>query len=149
VRIVRRDEVSTPWAVLRGKQELVLYELEPVLPLAREIVNKDDVGSSRRMGIRRWSSRLALERARTLGELFLESEPEWRLYEELRARGVKFQLRVQPPKLRAQDGLRGRVWFVLDEARSAAWTGAAGFVLRDRTGGDLALASVAALVEVL
>jgi len=48
------------------------------------------------------------QRARTMGELFLESEPEWRFYEELKARNMRFELRVQRPRLRSEDDLQGR-----------------------------------------
>lgn len=142
VRVVRRNEVATPWAPRRGDEEQVLYELGPVNPLGRKIVNKDDFGRGHRMGARRWTSRLAIERARTMGELFLETEPEWRLYEELRARNVAFKLRVRPPKLRSEEQLQGRVEFVFDGGRSAVWKGSAGFVLRNALGHELATAAI-------
>jgi hypothetical protein len=148
-RIVRRSEVVTPWAATRSDDEVVLYELAPLTHLPREVLNEDDTGRGTRVGVRRWSSRLALERARTLVELFLESEPEWRLYEELRARDVRFQLRVLPPKLRRAEDLRGRVQVVMDDGRVVAWAGAAGFLLRDAAGRETSVATVPGVVAAL
>ena len=148
-RISRRSEVSTPWSAARPDEEVVLYELAPLTQLPREVLNEDESGRGARVGVRRWSSRLALERARTLAELFLESEPEWRLYEELRARDVQFQLRVLPPKLRRAEDLRGRVQVVLDNARVVVWAGAAGFLLRDAAGRETSMASVPGVLAAL
>jgi uncharacterized protein len=148
-RIVRRSEVLTPWTAARPDEEVVLYELAPLTRLPREVLNEDETGRGARVGVRRWSSRLGLERARTLAELFLESEPEWRLYEELRARDVRFQLRVLPPKLRRAEDLRGRVQVVLDDARVVTWAGAAGFLLRDAAGRETSVANVPGVVAAL
>lgn len=146
VSIVLRREIVTPWSPARPQEEQVLYELGPVAPLPRAIVNIND-GRSARVGVRRWSSRLALERAQNLQELFLESEPEWRLYEALRARNVAFTLRAQPPRLRTADELRARVEFVLGGDRSVTWIGAAGFVVRDSLGSEQSVPTVAAILD--
>lgn len=142
IRIVPRHEISTPWPARRADEEQVLYELGSIEALPRPIVNKDTRGRGGRMGVRRWSSRLALERARTMAELFLEAEPEWRLYEELRARRVDFKLRSEAPDLRREDDLRGRVHFVLDDGRTLTWSGAAGFVIRELSGQESVAATV-------
>lgn len=149
LRVVRRSEVATPWPPRSADTEHVLYELGPIEPLSKAIVNRDEGGRGRRFGVRRWSSRLALERARTMTELFLETEPEWRLYEELRARGTTFHLRVQAPKLWREEELRGRVHFVLEDERTVEWAGAAGFLLCDVAGRGVAVATVPAVMASL
>jgi len=149
VRVVRRNEVATPWASQHGDEEQVLYELGPITRLPREIVNKDDRGRGGPLRDRRWTSRLALERARTVAELLLEAEAEWRLYEELRALGLPFKLSAQRPRIQREEDLQGRVRFVMDDARTVTWTGAAGFVLRDSLGHNVAAATVPAVLAAL
>lgn len=149
VRVVGRRTIATPWPPRRGteNEEQVLYELGPIYQLTRSIINKDDLGRGRRMPIRIWSSRLALDRARRMEEVFLETEPEWRLYEELRAQAIPFELGVRPPKLWDENNLRGRVLFTLGDARTVAWMGTAGFILRDMDRRGISLASVQAVVD--
>jgi len=149
-RVIRRGEIATPWTPGRSiDEEQVLYDLSSVTELPRAIPNWDAQGRGSRMGVRRWSSRLALRRARTLPELFLETEPEWRLYEELLARNVRFELRVQRPRLRSEDDLMGRVHFVFGDLRELRWAGAAGFVIRDREGRELSAGSAPAVFDAL
>ncbi len=97
----------------------------------------------------RGESRVALARARTLKELLLETEPEWRLYEEPRARNVTFKLRAQTPRLRTEDDLRARVRFELDGDCSVVWAGAAGFVMRDGIGGERSAPTVQAVIDTI
>ena len=149
VRVVLRGEIPTPWPARNADEQVVLYELEPLARLHRPIINKGDRGHGVRMGVRRWSSRLALERARTMPELFLEAEPEWRLYEEMRARNIAFRLQVRPPKLRSEDDLRGRVQFIFDEQHSAIWTGASGFTLRGPLGRERGVPTTSGVIEAL
>ena len=40
----------------------------------------------------RWTSRLGLEQVQNLEELLLETEPEWRLFEDLMALGARLPL---------------------------------------------------------
>lgn len=149
IRVVPRRDISTPWKARSSDEEQVLYELGPIEALRRPIVNKDARGRGARMGVRRWSSRLALERARTMPELSLEAEPEWRLYEELRAKQIDFKLRTEAPDLRREDDLRGRVHFVLDDRRTLTWSGAAGFVVREASGLEAVAATVGTVVALL
>lgn len=149
VRIVRRKEIETPWPSGREDREVVLYELGPVTPLSRAIVNADGAGRGDRVGVRRWSSRLALDRARTLSELLLESEPEWRLHEELNAAGLRFDLSAQTPKLRTEDDLQARVMFVLGTDTQVCWKGAAGFVIRSVDGREVTAPTPRRVVEML
>src|SRR5262249_36608691 len=82
-------------------------------------------------------------------ELFLETEPEWRLYEELKARNIEFVLRVQRPRLQREDDLLGRVHFLFDDLSTASWSGAAGFVLRDRHGRERFTGAMAGMIASL
>jgi hypothetical protein len=149
IRVVPRREIGTPWAALRSDEEQVLYELGPIEPLRRPIANRGVDGRGGRMGVRRWSSQLALQRARTMTELFLEAEPEWRLYEELRAKRIEFRLRTTSPNLRQEEDLRGRVHFVLENGHTLTWSGAAGFVVRDTSGQEAAAATIGAVMRML
>lgn len=53
-----------------------------------ENLNKEEQGQ--RFSSHRWTTGLALDRARRLEELLLETEPEWRLFEALKAMGIFF-----------------------------------------------------------
>ena len=57
------------------------------------------------MSTNRWSTRLAVTRARSLEELLLATEAEWRLYEHLAATGYKVELHA----------VRGQSTFRVDE----------------------------------
>ncbi|MBL8854463.1 MAG: hypothetical protein JNK57_10895 [Planctomycetaceae bacterium] len=61
----------------------------------------------------RWTTRLGLERAKSINEVALETEAEWRLLEWLRANGIKYTLRAEPPKRQDLENPQGRVWFHL------------------------------------
>ncbi|MFT5527973.1 MAG: hypothetical protein ACI9HK_005959, partial [Pirellulaceae bacterium] len=47
----------------------------------------------------RWTTRLGLERARSVTEIALETEPEWRLLEWLRATQKLHTIRLDPPRV--------------------------------------------------
>ncbi len=83
--------------------------------LPRSIENRGADNRGQRVASHRWTSRLGLERARTLTELLLETEPEWRLYEDLLAAGIPFDLAPLYPKLVNPEDPVGRVWFVLHD----------------------------------
>ncbi|MCG5531560.1 hypothetical protein LRD18_11970 [Halorhodospira halochloris] len=77
--VLPREQIATPWPARRGAEELqVLYHLGPLQALEAPITNRDG-GRGQRFSTNRWSSRLALQRARTVTELLLESAPEWAL----------------------------------------------------------------------
>jgi hypothetical protein len=123
VEVKRRGEVPTPWKATRSLDETVLvYHLVEVTARARPIVNRD----GRRMPARLWSSHLGLCRAEELGQLALETEPEWRLFEELSARGVAFQIDPGPARVEDAEDPRGRARF-RGKGWSARYRGAAGF----------------------
>lgn len=125
VDVVERREVETPWPARRASRSFVaLYRLGELVELARPIENRD----GRRPSVVSWTSRLALERAREMAELALETEAEWRLVEALEARGTAY--RVERPWIVAASGARAR------------YAGAAGFVLVAASGHERMVASV-------
>jgi hypothetical protein len=109
VDVVRRGEIDTPWPADDPDQEQVLYELQELRD-GRNIINE----AGDRVSTNRWSSRLALSRARVLRELALETEPEWRLYEHLRVIGRPFRLTPRPATASVE---RGRMEFAVGELR--------------------------------
>lgn len=82
----------------------------------------------------RWASRLSLSRAQIGRELYLETEPEWRLYDELRAKGFDVALKPGDVRIIDPDDPRGRAricvgpWII-------RYDGAAGFRMQ-RDGRD-------------
>jgi hypothetical protein len=140
-----RNDIATPWAPRRQPSEpQVLYRLKGFRELPRPIENSrgDPVT------IQRWASRLSFERARILQELFLEAEPEWRLYEDLAALGVAFDLEPGRPVLQDPDDPGWRVWFVTKIGLRIRYAGADGFLIR-RFGQDRYLARVEEVLEIV
>lgn len=110
VDVVARRTIPTPWPSGRDGDELqVLYRLGPVERLAHPIRNT----SAARPPVLRWTTKLALDRARTWEELALETEREWRLYEELTARGIEFRVETAPRRRNAPFDGAGRAVFAL------------------------------------
>ena len=128
--VVERSAIDTPWPPTRSDQLQIIYQLGPVEELPQWIHNRDRTGRGQRVSGHRWTSALALRRARDLQELLLETEPEWRLFETLRARGV--ELSLDPMRADLVDAIdpHGRVWFEVGKRR-ARYTGLAGFALDD------------------
>lgn len=130
ITIAKRREIDTPWRAQRGADEdYVVYQLGEVLELERPIENRGPRSRGKRFSKNRWTSRLAILRAITLTELFLETSAEWRLYEQLRHAGVDFTLKPGPAKLQDENDPRGRAWFEIKHLR-VQYRGAAGFLLR-------------------
>ena len=119
VEIVPRKDIQTPWKSNRGSNDLqILYRLGDIIKLKHPIENLNRQDRGQRFSSHRWTTRLALDRATRLEELFLETEPEWRLFEDLKAMGIPFQLsNPGTPKLLDPDNPIGRVWFDLDKCR--------------------------------
>jgi hypothetical protein len=89
VALMPRSEIQTPWSPSARTQETFLvYRLANLRKLKQPIMNQ----SGDRVSTERWTSRLALERAQSLNELLLETEPEWRLYELLTSRDFDFSV---------------------------------------------------------
>jgi hypothetical protein len=117
IEVVPRAQIETPWRTSGNEDDLcVLYRLGDLRELATPISNRGSSGHGQRFSMRRWSSALALQRAREITELLLESTTEWEVYDALQARGIGFGLKVAR-SAREDVGWRGRAWFVLDEAR--------------------------------
>jgi len=128
MEVVLRKDINTPWNSNRGENEhQVLYKLGEVVKLNNPVrnLNKEERGNPFRM--HRWTTRLALDRAKRIEELLLETEPEWRLFEDLGARGINVHLR-NPGKVKLidPDNPEGRVWFELDDC-SIRYAGASGY----------------------
>ena len=115
--------------------------------LHRRIENIDATGKGRRMTTRIWSTRLALQRARILEELFLENEQEWRLYEELLAKRVLFDILALRLVPHSPGISRGRALFRLTDGRQCRYAGAAGFVVAYPGQAEKSLSGVSDVVE--
>jgi predicted component of viral defense system (DUF524 family) len=132
VEIKRRGDIVTPWPTNRDSEELqVVYHLGDARELPQPIENQ-----AQRFSTHRWTSRLGLLRATILTELFLETEPEWRLYEDLQANGIGFQLEPGQVKVTDPDDPAGRAQFVLQNSWRIRYAGAAGFVCRFSDGNE-------------
>jgi uncharacterized protein len=142
---VRRSDVRTPWPPRGvGGEFQALYRLKELRMLPRAIEN----ARGHPFRTHRWASRLSLERAQVLQELFLETEPEWRLYEDLSASGVLFELEPGPAVLRDPDDPGWRVWFVIKPGLRIRYAGADGFWVR-REGRDRVLARLEEVLEIV
>lgn len=131
MQTARRRDIITPWTSLRDPDEyVVLYRLGPLEELPRPIENRDTDGRGQRYSKHRWTSRLALDRARTLPELLLETEAEWRLHEELRASGVSFEVSSAGVPRDEDADYRGHALFSVNEGRATTlvqFFGSSGF----------------------
>ena len=107
--IVNRSDIQTPWPARRNDQ-MVLYHLGPVRSLEQPIAFLPGDSMSAQG---RWTTRLGLERAQTVSEIALETEPEWRLYEWLRATRQDYRIVLDPPKVQESSNPKGRAWFCL------------------------------------
>ena len=92
------------------------------------VVNEDKDGKGGRVGSHRWTTRLGLIRARNLTELFLETEPEWRLYESFKAEGIVFSIYAGKVKGTDPRDPAGRAWFIIGDKR-VQYRGNSGFVI--------------------
>ena len=142
IELVRRGDIETPWAASDPDQLQICFKLGALRRLRRPIANRAR-GGGRRVSTHRWSSMLALRRAREMRELFLETEPEWRLLETLRAHGATFTIDPQRPGLVDAENPHGRAWFQAGDRR-ARYAGASGFLLQED---GLALAAFADLIR--
>ena len=133
-----RREIDTPWRPSRPDELQVIYSLSEL----RE--REQPISVDRGVRSFRWASRLSLSRARSGRELYLETEPEWRLYDELRAKGLPVTLKPGDVRMVDPDDPRGRARICV-----GPWTirydGAAGF--RMETSGQVEY--VAALTDVM
>jgi hypothetical protein len=146
LEIVPRSRILSPWAASHGPDELfVLYHLGPLSALSLVIKNVD----GRRVRDHMWTSRLALKRARQLPELFLETELEWRLYEDLSAEGVDFRIFAGPVTPSDSVEPRGRAWFVMSDRTVVRYARGAGFLVRSPGSKDRYFANIEDALEAL
>lgn len=146
IEIRRREDLGTPWPWSRDGEELqVVFHLGQLVMLRRPIVNE----SGQRVSSHRWTSRLAVDRATTLEELMVETEAEWRLYEDLRAMGKRFSLRAGTASVPGVERTRPRVWFVVDGGPEISFRGPSGFQVRGPDLHDLYVARVDDVLSLL
>jgi len=151
IEVVSRGKISTPWKASRDSTELqVLYHLGNLKEMEQPVENREVNGRRQRFSQHRWTSRLALGRAKTLEELLLETEPEWRLYEQLQACGINFYLDPRQPVLGDKDNPEWRVWFVVpDKQLRIRYSGSSGFVVKHYSGVQRSLLRLEEVLEML
>ncbi len=119
VEVKARHTIATPWPTRRDPDALrALYTLSPWQALPQPIENT----RGERVSTPRWTTRLALNRARSLEELLWRDVATWRLVDALRERGT----RASPERANS-----GSSWVVTRSgaARPSARDGA--YLLRD------------------
>jgi hypothetical protein len=126
IEVLDRSEIPTPWSA-RRTGEVVLYRLGPVRPLARPIESQPQETMA---GHWRWTTRLGLQRAQSLGETGLETEPEWRLLEWLRANRKVPEIRLALPEVQRADDPKGRAKFHLESGEEIRFDGSNGFLVK-------------------
>jgi hypothetical protein len=126
IEFVKRSEIETPW-LARRSEDMVLFRLGPVRTLAKPIASssKDKMPPTGR-----WTSRLGLERARTISEVGLETEPEWRFFEWLRANHIEPIIKLATASVHSADDPKGRAWFQLPNGERIRYDGSNGFLWR-------------------
>lgn len=132
IEVVDRTEIQTPWPA-RRTESMVLYRLGPVQALAKPIGLSSEETMS---GHWRWTTRLGLQRAQTLSEVGLETEPEWRLLEWLRANHVVPEIKLATASVQSSDNPKGRAWFHLPTGESVRYDGSNGFLWRSAGNSD-------------
>jgi predicted component of viral defense system (DUF524 family) len=149
VDVVARREISTPWPSHGGDpdQLCVVYELGEVRELDHPIENPGPDQPGQRFSSHRWTSRLALERARSVSELTLETEPEWRLYEDLRASNTAYDLQPGRPAAIDPREPAGRTWIIIEDGPRVRYAGACGFLVRHASGKQSYVSRVEQVLE--
>ena len=148
IDVISRGDIQTPWAYSRNPNELmVMYKLSEITEKGRLIRNVDPSGKGIRFPSHRWTSCLSFERAEVLQELLFETEPEWRLYEDMQALKIEFRIIRDRIILVDPDDPRGRVWFETDDGLRVRYAGAAGFELRHPSGRNEYLAGIESVLS--
>jgi hypothetical protein len=109
----------------------------------------DENNNAQRFSNPRWTSRLAIERAGGVLELLLETEPEWRLYEELKAANIQFKLKAGRINALEQTSLQWRAWFLLQNETRLRYAGLQGYLLKETSGNETFHAKLNELVRIL
>lgn len=109
IEIVQRGKIDTPWTG-RGQTDdyYLLFHLDQMEQLRRPIWNTD-----RHRVVFRWATRYSLEHAHSMSELYLETEAERRLWEELRQARTTFATEAGQVTPIDPNDPRGRTTFVL------------------------------------
>ena len=149
IGLVPRSAIVTPWTTARdpGAQQ-VLYTLGEIETLPMPVLNRRGDSRGVRFSTNRWTSRLGLTRASCVSELALETEPEWRLYEELRLRGMAVEVQPGRPTRRDEADPKGRAW-VRCAGGQAQYRGLAGWVVVNPEGRERSATRVDVVVEAL
>ena len=124
----------------------VVYELGEVEQLKKPLEDSGPNEFSKRFSKNRWTSRLGIEMASELREVFLATTAEWRLYEQLRLARIDFTLAPGSARLQDQNDPGGRTWFVRKRVR-VQYRNAAGFLIRRKGMRDEFRSHVAEVVE--
>ncbi|MFM8286386.1 MAG: DUF2357 domain-containing protein, partial [Planctomycetaceae bacterium] len=148
VDIRQRGRIDTPWSARTTPQQLmVVYELSNLDPLRRVIKNDSSEPAIFRSD--RWTSQLALRRAKSALEIILETEPEWRLYEALSAAGYRFTLRADRIRVERDDCPVGRAWFVIESLGQVRFDGANGYLFHQQDNGGPSYYTLTSLLPLL
>jgi predicted component of viral defense system (DUF524 family) len=126
IEIVDRSEIPTPWPATRS-ESMMLYRLGPVRLLTQPITLSSQDSMS---GHWRWTTRLGLQRAQTLSEVGLETEPEWRFLEWLRANQIVPEIKLSTADIQSIGNPKGRAWFHLPTGERVRFDGSNGFLWR-------------------
>ncbi len=129
---VERSEITTPWPARRNEM-MVLYRLSPIRPMDRDI---EFTAQDYMPPQGRWTTRLGLERARSVSEVALETEPEWRLLEWLLATKKPFSIRLDTARIQDAENPKGRAWFHFESGDKVRFDGMNGFLWRPAGGND-------------
>jgi hypothetical protein len=126
IEVLDRSEIATPWSA-RTTGEVVVYRLGQVRPLARPIELQPQETMA---GHWRWTTRLGLQRAQSLRETGLETEPEWRLLEWLRANRMPVEIRLAMAGVPKAEDPKGRAKFRLESGEEIRFDGSNGFLVK-------------------
>lgn len=130
LEVVPRRAIKTPWASRRSPGEpYLLFHIEKPHRLPRPIRNTD----GHRVTFR-WGTRYSLDHALTMSELYLETEAERRLWEELKHAGIPFTTRAGRVAAIDPGDPAGRTVFILDRDQRVRYQGSGEFAVFNRKG---------------
>jgi uncharacterized protein len=127
IEVLPRKDIKTPWPGRDADRPQVVYRLSALRKVLQPIAFKP--GTSAGLRRPRWTSELGFRRANFVNELIIETEPEWRLYEDLRLAETEFDVEADSPSLENPDDPQGRAWFRIGSF-SVQYRGSAGFLIR-------------------
>ncbi len=131
IEIKQRSEIPTPWPASGPHDRLFLvYQLDEISVLTPALTNTGDQSTSFRGD--RWTTQLGLNRAQTANEIILETEPEWKLYESLKASNIEFTLSAGAIRTLNDTNPEGRAWFLFSDGIQVRFDGANGFLCKSK-----------------